>query len=538
MVVILESAAAVFWMEYRRFIRTRRYWVFLLAILIVCSLFTLGVGALARFAPQFAAKLFGLSYLAVVLLGFLAGMPSLLTQPLVTRMLMDVYKTHMLTDLYLTELHPLGVLMGRALATAALTGVSLLTLTPHALWLCALIGVPATAWLLGAPLALASYLLITGAEAFARRANHPSSPKSEAELLKGLLTAQSFTLLIPLLAWVLLGLGALFLSETTSLERLPLWAFSPYTAPLLGLYGGLTPIALGLMFVLGFSALTLLAAAQWRDWWSETAYRVMRWGGTALWVALMGVSAGYLAGAFVGTSAGAERFLLLMTVLTALINLSVASLLGYFGMARRPKPPRLPYPLSGLVWQWALQWLTAVALYLAVGYATGYWVALERWLLWATLAWAGITLLSQAMFSVHWSFLWRAPSPLQGDYYCGWLINTHAWRVNSDNNSVLAAKGAQSLLGWLGIFVAASLGLRLIASTSAWLTPLAWLADWLPRLHPWWGFYREWMGMGNNWWYVPYALAWVIGIAIWRVRRGLRLAERMHAKFREQQALR
>jgi len=39
------------------------------------------------------------------------------------------------------------------------------------------------------------------------------------------------------------------------------------------------------------------------------------------------------------------------------------------------------------------------------------------------------------------------------------------------------------------------------------------LAAWLPHLHPWWGFYQELRGIGNNWLYVGYVI--LVTLMIW-----------------------
>lgn len=531
MVVILSSAATVFWMEYRRFVRTRRYWVLMITTLMLGGGLTVGLGTLAHFLPEQTAQLLGLSYTAPVLLGVLVGLPSIIAQPLTRRMLTDTYKTYMLTDLYLTELHPLGVLLGRAWATVALTGLSLLTLTPFALWLCALLGIPAWSWWVSVLLGLASYLYVVSIDAYALRENHPSSPMSEAALRTRQSTAHGASAFAPLLM-IAVAMASVFWA-VDELLQLPLGALSPLTAPLLAIEGRVSSVFIGFALTLGTASWLLLCAAQWRDWWSEVAYRWMRWGGTAFWTLSVALHTSILATVFVHAAASAERFLLFMTCFTALLNLAVAPLMGYYGLARRPKPVRvaLPYPWGGLVWQWTLQWLVALTLYFTVGLATGHWVALERWLLWAVYTWVGVTLLSQAWQSVQWGFTSRAPTLLQGDYYCGWLINTYWHRASYYKNSALAGAAAGTILIWLGLLFFATRGLSALNSVVGPVAPLTWLTDWLLRVHPWWGFYREWMGIGNNWGYVLYAFALAIGIAFWRGWKGVRFAQRAHEDF-------
>jgi hypothetical protein len=207
------------------------------------------------------------------------------------------------------------------------------------------------------------------------------------------------------------------------------------------------------LFAVGFALWVAIAAAQWRDWWSDGAYRVLRWGGTAFWLAFVGVHAAYFAQVFVRDAASAERMLFLALIVATLLNLSVAPLMGYFGVARRPKPLRfaLPYPWGGLVWQWALHWLVAGALYLAVGLASGVWVAPTKWLFWTTYFWAAFVLLPQAIPTLLWAYFWVYPTPLQGDYTEGYFVNTRGMRAYLDNIARKSGEGVLRLVAIWGI---------------------------------------------------------------------------------------
>lgn len=52
MVVILRDAALVFWMEYRRYVRTRRYWVLALTTLALGVLLCLIAALVAARIPK------------------------------------------------------------------------------------------------------------------------------------------------------------------------------------------------------------------------------------------------------------------------------------------------------------------------------------------------------------------------------------------------------------------------------------------------------------------------------------------------------
>jgi hypothetical protein len=526
MVVILRDAALVFWMEYRRYVRTRRYWVLALTTLALGVLLCLIAALVAARIPQAPLRFLGASvYLPATIVGWFAAIAWAVQNPLSVRMLQDVYKTRPLTDLYLTELHPLGVVLGRAAATTALTGLILLMLTPAGLWLLQLIGAPLGAWVPIALLALVSYFFVSCLDAYIFRML--ALGEEQFEPLQVVRLGYVSMLSLGFLAGWVLSSFVIFFPLWNWLARLPLWVFTPPTAPFLlfvGIQGGgWLHALLGALFAVGFALWVAVAAAQWRDWWSDGAYRLLRWGGTAFWLAFVGVHAAYFAQAFVRDAASAERVLFLALIIATLLNLSVAPLMGYFGVARRPKPLRfaLPYPWGGLVWQWALHWLVAGALYLAVGLASGVWVAPTKWLFWTTYFWAAFVLLAQAVSAEWWAYYSIHPTPLQGDYAHGYLLNTRDRRATLDQLISMSKSG----LSWLLLMVLLLFLAKFLLSVAAlWLSApvLALTVDWFLRLHPWYGVYQEWLG-GNAWLYLPYSLAWALVLWVVRWRRGRQL---------------
>jgi hypothetical protein len=520
MVVILRDAALVFWMEYRRYVRTRRYWVLALAALAFCVLSCAITAALAAI-PQVQLRLSSISvFVPATAMGLLAAIASTVHNPLSVRMLQDVYKTRWLSDLYLTELHPLGVVLGRAAATTALTGLILLMLTPAGLWLLQLIGAPLGAWVPIALLALVSYFFGSCLEAYTLRSL--ALGEEQFGSLQGVRFASMLVLGFSA-GWVLSSF-ATFSPMWNLLAQLPVWALTPPTAPFLlfvGIQGGgWLHALLGALFAVGFALWVAVAAAQWRDWWSDGAYRLLRWGGTAFWLAFVSVHAAYFAQAFVRDAASAERMLFLALIIATLLNLSVAPLMGYFGVARRPQPLRfaLPYPWSGLVWQWALHWLVAGALYLAVGLASGVWVAPTKWLFWTTYFWAAFVLLAQAVSAEWWAYYSIYPTPLQGDYAHGYLLNTRGMRATLDQLINVSKSGLLSPFLVLGLLLLAK-ALLSVAALRLSAPALAITIDWCLRLHPWYGVYQEWLG-GNAWLYLPYSLAWALVLWVVGWRRG------------------
>ncbi len=536
MVVILQSAATIFWLEYRRYVRTRRYWALTLAVLWLGCVFCIGLAVLAACAPEVVNRLLGVSYSGAMALGVFAWLPLVVAAPLANRVLRDVYKTRTLVDLYLTELHPLGVVLGRIGAITALTGLTMLTLTPAALWVCLLVGVTPWMWLASALLALAVYALSAAVDAYSLRGVHAPD---EASLLNVRFTSFHVFHGIALLGIAAVAYLARLIPNAHALWFLPLWLWTPYGAPFVltaavqeAAYP-LLPVAGGVLSALGWMLWCALAAAQWREWWSEAAYRLMRWGGAAFWLLVIGVHAGVLARVFATSPLAAERLLLVLLCLTALANLSVASLAGYFALARRPAPLRfaLPYPFGGLLWQWALQWLSAGVIYLAMGWAAGQWVAPSKWLLWSLSVWLSATVLPQAIYSASWAYLSRYPTPLQGDYFNDFFINTRRARVYYETRASLTGQGVVLLFVALGILLFGSWVVQIVNRALFHAPMLDALASGLLRLHPWWGLYQEWLGAGGGGRYALYSLGWIVLLTFWWGRLGLRAGEAETKRF-------
>ena len=392
MVVILQDAALVFWMEYRRYVRTRRYWVLALTTLALGMLLCLIAALVAARIPEALLRFLGASvYLPAAIVGWFAAIASVVHNPLSVRMLQDVYKTRPLTDLYLTELHPLGVVLGRAAATTALTGLILLMLTPAGLWLLHLMGTPLGAGIPIALLVLVSYFFDSCLDAYTFRMLALGEEQfGPPQVVRSWFV--SILSLGPLAGWVLASV-AIFFPLWNWLARLPLWVFTPPTAPFLlfvGIQGdGWVHALLGALFAVGF----------------------------ALWVAFV--------------------------------------------------------------------------------------------------------LLAQAVSAAWWAYYSIYPTPLQGDYAHGYLLNTRGMRATLDQ---LISVSKSGLLWFLLMVPLLFLAKFLLSVAALWLSApaLAITIDWCLRLHPWYGVYQEWLG-GNAWLYLPYSLAWALVLWVVRWRRGRQL---------------
>jgi hypothetical protein len=149
------------------------------------------------------------------------------------------------------------------------------------------------------------------------------------------------------------------------------------------------------------------------------------------------------------------------------------------------------------VWQWALHWLVAGALYLAVGLASGVWVAPTKWLFWTTYFWAAFVVLPQSIQASLWAYFWVYPTPLQGDYTEGYFVNTRGMRAYLDNIDRKSGEGVLRLVAIWGILFLAQRVLHFAAGALS-VPQMVVVADWLLRLHPWRaGVSVVCAGMGN-----------------------------------------
>ncbi len=542
MVVIWQSAATIFWMEYRRFVRTRRFWALTLTTLLVGVCLSALATLMSVYAPQSLDALFGYRYSSVWMLGIWAWLPTIVSAPLSARLLRDIYKTRHLPDLYLTELHPLGIVLGRIGAIAVLTGLSLLLLTPTALWMCVIVSLPIGQWFAVAFFAWVAWMLSAASDSYALRG--ATTPDESPLLTKTTSVGVPFLFtVLPTILLLAANILALLGIDDGRLQLLPFWGFAPLTTPFLldGLALRETGAWVFVLMVLGGAlGLTLwlaTAAAQWREWWSARAYRLMRWGGTALWLTLVGVHTAMLAQVFVDSPRAAERLLLLALCFTTLLNAGVSTLAGYFGLPRRADTVRwlVPYPFSGILWQWALHWLASMVLYLAIGVAASQWVALEKWLLSSLYVWVGGVVLPQAIFSHIWAYLMRAPFPAQSDYFHDYYINNRQARAYYETRSTQTSQGIIILLSIFGGLFLMSLVVQLLNSAFIHSRALSALGDGLLSLHPWWGLRQEWLGLGGGWRYMIYALGWTVLLALWWGRLGWRVGEAHTRQFIEWQ---
>jgi membrane protein implicated in regulation of membrane protease activity len=161
----------------------------------------------------------------------------------------------------------------------------------------------------------------------------------------------------------------------------------------------------------------------------------------------------------------------------------------------------------------------AGALYLAVGLASGVWVAPTKWLFWTTYFWAAFVLLPQAMSAGVWAYFQRYPTPLQGDYAHGYFLNTRDMRAYLDSFAQRSEESALLLVVLLFFLFMARLLLNFVASVLP-IPVFAAAAEWVLRLHPWYGAYLEWSGRGAL--YLPYSLAWVVLLWARNWQHGLR----------------
>ncbi len=520
MVVVWQSALTLFGMEFRRYLRTRRYWTLFGVICLIGLVIWLGIALLAYYAYPLYSRLMSLPYLALWIPALLNTLPVLISNRLSGRLAVDIHKGRLMTDLYLTCLHPLGVLLGRMTVVATLSALPLLALTPIAVALCALLGLPVWFWFLTVGFGVLAYFLQPAIDTYISRSIQ-LLPDSSAVLFPPSTTRWA-SFVIPsvfLFAYLLTFL----IPNLSILYSMPILFSFPITVPFAiskalqnTTFSGIW-LLLGLLFTLGWSGWLAMATAQWRDWWSERAYRLMRWVGTPFWLLMVGVHLMLLAQAFGGTL-GEVRYFLLSTILVALIVPQISLMSGYFGLSRHRQALRLAlrYPHAGFAWQSLFYWTSAVIIYIAFEVATGFKAPIVQWFFCAFYAWAAFFILPNALVSSQWLNASHFAQISQNEFYQGYWVNTREIRAYLESCARLSERGFTGLFVALGFLVAFAI---LVSAVRSFLPHegLETLAGWALRAHPWYGVWALWETGKLQWYYVLYSL--VLSAAWYRYAR-------------------
>lgn len=402
--IALLDAWRVFWLEARRYRRWRplRRWLVGAALLsVLWSLATLGLWAFSEQIADARARLnlqrflFACGYALPTAVGLIAALS------LTPRLIGDRTRRGVLTDIYLTELHPLGVVLGRLGAVAWLSGVLILTASPPSVLAAAAADVAGLQWLQGL---LTGWLALLLLIALVARLQWRTVPELDALRRRAFIATPLSATLLALAALLVygylysaaqppLGVALLMLSSLLLPFGAAIYAGSVWTIG--GLSLPVAPIASAIALA---SALTLATAtAQWLSWWSARGYRLQRALGGLTFLGLIALGAAFWAEAGFAPS----RVYFYGLQIAGVLGYYLARFaLGFYGVGRR----LCPRDGFGGVWrEWLLLGLSAVAVYSAVGVSRGVWLE-PLWAIavafyfWGMLVWAQSLSLSVVLY--------------------------------------------------------------------------------------------------------------------------------------------
>jgi hypothetical protein len=407
--MILEGVWSVSRFEYARYIRWRPFWRWLVTLIwLMTGVTVLLLGLVALPLPPRLA-----SILPEVVFKILLVLPGAVAYLFAVSLTRQIFSDHtrrgVVTDIFMTALHPLEIVFGRLLAVGIFTVLAMLATAPLHIAAGTLVGIPPF-WLLLTFLLqwLTALLCASVAARFMFRTFPEQEPTSPEELLPsqqrdGGAGRLMLTPMIAIFFYLLIyQSGGLLVSSWQLSLHLPLLGLLPFFVPLeigapylLGVWT--LPPWLVLMFTaLGGIALMASATAQPLGWWSESGYRFQRWVGAMFLLAFTGLNVGVLATNSVPHVFTAEATVFwCMALCMPLVRWAWVNVLGYYGVALRPRPLKyaLPVPLGGIVWEWGLLWGVSMVIWLAVGLSSGCWMAPTRWLVTTFYLWCLLVML-------------------------------------------------------------------------------------------------------------------------------------------------
>ncbi len=512
---MLYEIRLLFGIEFRRYLRSRRFWRVVMTSTGFVAFFSLLLAVVLLIVPeQVQQAIRNFVYLFDLMWVFWSIVYLIAEAILVREVFSDAYRTRPLNDIYLVPFHPLAVVWGRLLVVWVQMGMLLLLGLPSMLFVAWLVGL---AWGDFGLTVLWGWLATLGAGAILVFELGKWFPESH---ISGLIPVRTpgtgYTLLLLLVG----GLVVLPIALRDQWLALPVAYLLMPAASYTAFSGSWATGGVGLLFLATVLALTTVGAAQKLGWWSERVFfwtRVMGTGAVWLWFTL---HLYWLSGALVSNAFDAEELLHASMGIGTLLLLGLATpLLGYYAVGRLKAQERGHFsPIArGLLGEWVLIGVFVVLAWLAVGWGSGFWVPLEGWLSRAGYLLA-LLALAQSLYSA--THLWnrylyhesvRLPSAIFGVLYRLWL-NAYSWRT----------AGGMWLLVWSWFIISAVLNSVLSCMGAAQAVQV------LTRLHP----LNGWLSLLQTpVWYGQYALyalglsalAW--GVGAWKVRRWLAQAE-------------
>lgn len=506
----------LFGMEFRRFLRSRRFWRvvmtstgFVAFVSLTLAILLFGVPEQAQQALRNFVYLFDLMWMVWSIVYLIAE------GVLVREVFSDAYRTRPLNDIYLVPFHPLAVVWGRLLVVWVQMGILLLLGLPSMLFVAWLVGL---AWADLALTVLSGWLAALGAGAILVFELGKWFPESH---ISGLIPVRTpgtgYTLLLLMVG----GLVVLPIVLSDQWLALPAAYLLMPAASYMAFSGSVATGIVGLLFLATVLAFTTIGAAQKLGWWSGRVFYWTRVLGTcAVWFWFT-LHIYWLSGTLVSNAFDAEGLLHTSLGIGTLLILGFAMpLLGYYAVGRLKAQERGRFSpiVRGVLGEWVLIAVFAWLAWLTVGWGSGFWVPLEGWLSRAGYLLALLTL-AQSLNSA--TILWsrhvyreavRLPSAIFGVLY----------RLSLNAYSGRAAGGMWLLLwSWFIVSVVLDAFLSCMGAVQAaqllrWLHPLN---GWFHPLQApvWYGQYALYtLGLA--------ALAW--GIGAWQVRRWLAQAKK------------
>jgi hypothetical protein len=482
-----QEVRVVFWLEYRRHMRSRLFWRLLLLIAGISLSASLLCALLISLLKDSAGVARTISTLSIGLITVLGVVALIAPAVVVPRIFSDLYKTRELHDLYLTTLHPVAIVIGRLLTVGVQVGLVLLTLFPAGLLMGQIGGLTARYWL---TVLLMTWFALLGTASLMAHGQGKWFPSDRVGALVGQSSnAASCAVSLGILSLVVL-LRDIWLGGGQSLPvYLMLAPVIPYKALALCPLGKweLPLWLLALPMMASAIALAVLSTAQWLGWWSDRAYRWQRIGATGVFLLSYGVHLLLYAQGAVRSSTDAERVTFWGMVVGCMLYIFLfARLSGYYAMGIHPLRTRfrLSPPLGGVVWEWGLCAGIVLTAWLGVGIGSGYWAPLSRWLAWSGCM-LSLLLLAQAFFSSilvrYWLWLHQ---PL-GERHLNWADLRVA--IETTGANITRTFLLTLAIGWIVAWLLQLIPLPMAHSMSSWLrllNPLNGLSSpWHPLEH-------------------------------------------------------
>lgn len=394
----------IFQLEFRRYLRSRRFWRILMTTVGLVAVCTLLLGLLILGLPERAQDTLRTYVPLFDIMWFLwsaiyIGAVSLLVREVFS----DSYRTRSLADLYLLPVHPLSIVWGRLLAIGFQMGLMLLLGLPSGVFVGWLVGISWWELIVVVLWSWLSLVLVGAIMAFSLRKWFPESFGVGRTVNRSQIQASWLISSIGIALFILFIINASIGSRPLGL---PLGFLFPMTAPQV-LWAGTPGWLWGSLLWGTVFLIVTIGTAQLLGWWSDAVFAWVRILGTVAFWFWFALNLALLSGFFVTSAFTARIWVHWAMGLGIFFYVAIITpLLGYYAIGRRmdPSQMRVSPVVRGLTWEWVLIGGCGLLTWLAIGYGSGFWVAWDAWL--ARLAYLlAILAFAQAVYSVRhlWS---------------------------------------------------------------------------------------------------------------------------------------